>query len=284
MSAILRPFGPADIQPCGIVVYEAFTAFAARTGFPPSFPSVEIATALVRNLVEDRTIFGVVAEQDGQVVGSNFLTMGDRIGGVGPVTVSPAAQSSGIGRRLMQAVINQGLKLDGIRLVQDSSNILTVCLYAALGFEVQEPLLGIVGTPREELRPGEQVRPLKKQDLATCNKLCAQIHGFDRASDLDRAREPFVVIRNGRITGYLTSATLYQTSHGIAETEEDMTALLCGASAATGKPVALLLPTRQASLLRWCLSNGFKAQRPMTLMAMGAYNKPAGAWFPSLWY
>jgi predicted N-acetyltransferase YhbS len=284
MSATLRPFGSADIQPCGLVVYEAFAAFAARTGFPPSFPSVEIATAVVRNLVEDRRTFGIVAEQDGRPVGSNFLTMGDSIGGVGPVTVSPATQGSGIGRQLMQAVINQGLKLDGIRLVQDSSNILTVCLYAALGFEVQEPLLGIVGTPRKELRPGEQVRPLGKQDLAAGNELCARIHGFSRASDLDRAREPFVVTRNGRITGYLTSATLYQSSHGVAETEEDMQALLCGASAATGKPVALLLPTRQASLLRWCLANGFKAQRPMTLMAMGAYNKPVGAWFPSLWY
>ena len=284
MSATLRAFGPADIQTCGVIVYEAFAAFSARTGFPPAFPSVETATALVRNLAEDRTTFGVVAEQDGRVVGSNFLTMGDRIGGVGPVTVSPSMQGSGVGRQLMQAVINEGLKLDGVRLVQDSANILTVCLYAALGFEVREPLLAMVGTPQERSRRGEQVRPLEKQDFAACNELCAQIHGFNRASDVNKASEPFVVIRNGRITGYLTSATLYQISHCIAETEDDMRALLSGASAATGKPVAFLLPTRQASLLRWCLSNEFKAVRPMTLMAMGAYKEPAGAWFPSIWY
>jgi hypothetical protein len=210
--------------------------------------------------------------------------MGDRIGGVGPVTVSPSVQGSGVGRQLMQAVINQGRALDGIRLVQDSANILTVSLYAALGFEVKEPLLAVAGTPHERPSRDWDVRLLETQDIAACNELCTQIHGFDRASDVDKAREPFVVVREGRVTGYLTSATLWQTSHGVAETEQDMQALLSGSSAITGKPVALLLPTRQASLFRWCLSNDFKAQRPMTLMAMGAYNEPEGTWFSSLWY
>jgi predicted N-acetyltransferase YhbS len=283
MSATLRPINQADVDACGVIVYKAFAAFATRTGLSPSFPTIEIATTLVRNLTDDAATFGVVAERDGKVIGSNFLTMGDRIGGVGPVTVSPSIQGSGVGRRLMQAVISQGRELDGIRLVQDSANILTVSLYAALGFEVKEPLLAIAGTPRE-IWWDCQVRPLGAQDVAACNELCTRIHGFNRAYDVDNAQEPFVAIRDGRVTGYLTSATLWQSSHGVAETEQDMQALLSGSSAATGKPVALLLPTRQASLLRWCLSNSFKALRPMTLMAMGAYNKPGGVWFPSLWY
>jgi predicted N-acetyltransferase YhbS len=284
VNATIRPVERSDIEACGTVIYEAFAAFAARTGFPPSFPSIEAATAIARNLVEDRTAFGVVAEQGGRLIGSNFLTMGDRICGVGPVTVTPSVQGSGVGRMLMQAVINRGKGAEGIRLVQDSANILSVSLYATLGFEVKEPLLVIAGTPPEGLPRGWQVRPLERRDVAECNKLCTRIHGIDRAADVDKAREPFVVIHDDRITGYLTSATFWQTSHGIAETEQDMQALLSGASTATGKPVALLLPTRQARLFRWCLLNGFQVQRPMTLMAMGTYQAPAGVWFSSVWY
>jgi hypothetical protein len=199
---------------------------------------------------------GVVAEQDGRLVGSNFLTMGDQIGGIGPVTVSPAVQGSGVG---------------------------TISLYAALGFQVREPLLALVGTLRESTPRDQLVRPLGPEDIPACEELCIRVHGSGRTSDVRKASEPFVVTRGGRLTGYLTSATRWQASHGVAESEHDMQALLAGSSAATGRPVALLLPTRQASLFRWCLVNGLKGHRAMTLMSMGAHNHPSGTWFPSLY-
>ena len=68
---------------------------------------------------------------------------------------------------------------------------------------------------------------------------------------------------------------------GVAESEADMRALLLGVAAATAAPLALLVPTRQPSLLRWCLAEGLRAEKPLTLMAMGKYQEPQGCYFPS---
>ena len=93
---------------------------------------------------------------------------------------------------------------------------------------------------------------------------------------------PFVVVRGGRITAYASALAFW--GHGVAETEEDMRHLVLGVGAASPEPVALLLPTRQDSLHRWCLSQGLRMVKPMTLMAMGEYHEPQGCWFPSVLY
>jgi hypothetical protein len=90
--------------------------------------------------------------------------------------------------------------------------------------------------------------------------------------------------REGRLTGYLSAATFWLTNHGVAETELDMRALLAGAGALIAEPLSLLLPTRQANLFRWCLHQGMRANKPMTLMTMGQYQEPEGCYFPSVLY
>jgi hypothetical protein len=35
-------------------------------------------------------------------------------------------------------------------------------------------------------------------------------------------------------------------------------------------------------MLSWCLENGLRIVQMMTLMTMGLYNAPAGAWLPSI--
>jgi GNAT superfamily N-acetyltransferase len=103
-----------------------------------------------------------VAESEGQVIGSNFLDERDPIRGVGPVTVDPLVQVRGIGRRLMEAVLERARGAVGVRLVQDSFNMLSVSLYASIGFEVKEPLLLMRGKPNGKLPSGIVVRLLKK--------------------------------------------------------------------------------------------------------------------------
>jgi hypothetical protein len=73
-------------------------------------------------------------------------------------------------------------------------------------------------------------------------------------------------------------------NHAVADTEEDLEALLLGAAAMGSDPLSFLLPVRQAKILRWCLSQGFRAVMPMTLMAMGKYQAPDGCYFPSVLY
>lgn len=91
--------------------------------------------------------WGVVAEIDGQVVGSNFLDERDPIRGVGPITVDPGCRTPGVGRRLMEAVLVRGERAPGIRLVQDAFNMRSLGLHESLGFAVMEPVAVIRGTP-----------------------------------------------------------------------------------------------------------------------------------------
>jgi predicted N-acetyltransferase YhbS len=49
--------------------------------------------------------YSLMAEVDGQVVGSNFLDERSPIVGVGPITVAPEVQDDGIGRTLMDGAL-----------------------------------------------------------------------------------------------------------------------------------------------------------------------------------
>ena len=287
MNITIRPAVTADIEVCSRIIYEAFKGIAERHGFPPCVPTVEAATQLASLFISHPSIFGAVAESDGRVVGSNFLDERDPIRGLGPITVDPRVQQRGIGRQLMQAVLERGQGSVGIRLHQDSFNGLSVSLYASLGFDAKEPILLMNGKPKSKLPAGFEVRPLANQDLDSCAALCAKTHGFDRANELRDALQfftPFVALRGGRVTAYASTVTFWPLNHGVAETDEDMKALLLGAGAATEEPLSFLLPVRHASFFRWCLREGLRVVSPMTLMAMGEYQEPKGCYFVSVLY
>jgi predicted N-acetyltransferase YhbS len=287
MNAQIRAAVPVDAEACGRIIFEAFAAIADQHAFPRDFPSVEVATQLATVFIGDPSVFAVVAEFDGRVIGSNYLSEGDPIRGVGPITVDPSVQGGGVGRRLMQAVLERGRDADGVRLVQDAFNTCSIALYASLGFDVKEPLLLIRGMPRSKLDSGFNVRAMTSDDVSACARLSTAVHGHERSHELRDALRlftPFVVEREGRITGYLSAATFWIMNHGVAETEQDMRALVLGAGAMSSDPISFLLPTRQASFFRWCLSEGLRAVKPMTLMTMGRYQEPKGCYFPSVLY
>jgi hypothetical protein len=232
------------------------------------------------------SFWGVVAERDGRIVGSNFLDERDPIRGVGPITIDPEYQDGGVGRKLMEAVLERGEGAPGIRLLQDGFHMRSLALYASLGFDVKEPVAVTSGKPRSEPVDGLEVRPLEEDDLEECEALCKKVHGFERTNTLRDALEafaPFVVVRDGRISAYASTLTFWPMGHGVAEEEEDMRALLLGAAAEVPEPLSLLVPIR-AGLFRWCLAEGFKFVKPMNLMARGEYQEPRGSWFPSVIY
>jgi Acetyltransferase (GNAT) domain len=239
--------------------------------------------------IEHPSIWGVVAERDGRIVGSNFLDERGPIRGVGPVSVDPAAQGQGVGRRLMEAVLKPSEGARGIRLLQDSFNVQSLSLYASLGFDVKEPAVVMSGRPRSRPAAGVDVRRLEESDLETCERLCLRVHGFERTNELRDALEapvlsPFVAVRDGRLTAWATTFAFFPAACAVAETENDMRALIMGALAADEAPASFLLPARQAALFRWCLRDGLRVVKPMTYMSMGEYREPDGCWVPSVLY
>ena len=287
MAIKIRKATLGDAASCGLIIYEAFKAVTDRHGFASDFPSAVAATEFANTLISHPNIFSVVAEEDGSVVGSNFLWERDPIRGVGPVTIDPRHQARGLGRQLMTVVLERAQSAVGARGVADAFNTGSIALYASLGFVVREPLLLLQGTPTSKSVAGAAVRPLIETDVDHCEAIARNIHGYGRGGELSDALKflnPFVVERAGCIRGYLTMPTYWAANHAVAETEEDMRALILGVAAQTEKPLSLLMPTRQAELFRWCLSEHLRAVKPMTLMTVGAYQEPKGAYLPSVIY
>jgi predicted N-acetyltransferase YhbS len=282
-TVALRPGRPADSTLCGKICYEAFAAIARQHNFPPDFPSVDAATDLLTMILSHPGFFSVIAEADGEIIGSNFLDERSPIAGVGPITVDPKIQNSGIGRRLMQAVLDRATerKFVGVRLLQSAYHSRSLALYATLGFLPRESIACMQGPPIGNVPAGYHVRRAVESDLDACNCVCTFVHGHDRAGetlDAIKLNTATVVEHNGRVTGYATD--LGFLAHAVGETNRDLMALIGAASAFAGP--GILVPLRNAALFRWCLSHRLRVSQVLTLMTIGLYNEPAGAYLPSV--
>jgi predicted N-acetyltransferase YhbS len=285
MSFTVRTGREEDAEACGRIAYEAFTAIAGRHGFPPDFPTAEVAIGILRSLLSRPDIYSVVAERDGRVIGSNCLWEGGTIASIGPITVDPSAQDAAAGRALMERVLDRARerRFPGVRLVQAAYHGRSLALYIKLGFDAREPLANLQGPPLSLTIPGHAVRAATKEDLDACNRLCLRVHGHDRGPDLSdaiRQGSANLVEHDGRITGYATDVGFL--GHAVGESNEDLKALIGAAPGFTGP--GFLLPSRNGELFRWCLAHGLRVVQPFTLMSLGLYQEPAGAFLPSILY
>jgi predicted N-acetyltransferase YhbS len=285
----LRSIEPGDQEAAARITYEAFAGIHDRHRFPRDFPTLDVARELVAAFSAHPCIWGVVAESGGRVVGSNFLDERGPVRGVGPITVDPDTQAAGVGRLLMEAVIERGARGDGIRLLQDSFNATSLALYSSLGFRVEEAVALMAGRPSVGPRRGVEVRALGEDDIPACEELCVFVHGFERTRELRDAFEspglsPYVALREGRIVAYAATLNQFGAAYAVAESEDDMAALIAGAVVPNGSPASFLLPLHQHDVLRWCLATGLRIVKPMNYMVMGHYRRPQGAWTPSVLY
>src|SRR6201987_5731152 len=285
MDIRIREGTPADAEVCGRICYDAFKTISEAHGFAPDFPAPEVPIGLLTWMLAHPKFYGVVAEIDGRIVGSNFLDERNSIAGVGPITVDPTAQNRSIGRRLMNAVHERAAEKNfaGVRLIQAGFHARSLSLYAKLGYDVREHLACMQGDALGISIEGHPVRPAVETDLEAWNRVCRQVHGHDRGGELRDATakgSATVVEHAGRITGYATIIGFF--GHAVGETNKDVKALIGAAKEFAGP--GFLLPTRNGDLFRWCLSNGLRITEPMTLMSKGLYNEPVGAFLPSILY
>jgi predicted N-acetyltransferase YhbS len=291
----LRPGRIEDIDKVGKIIFEAFSAIADKHGFPPDYPSVDVARGLASSLLSNPRFYSVVAEDTStgedkrMVVGSNFLDeRSNLVAGVGPLTIDPKYQNKGTGRQLMINVLERAKNKNfpAIRLLQASYHNRSLALYTSLGFEVREPISTMQGKPIQETIPGRSVRTATESDIESCNAICKAVHGHDRNGELrDSIKQGSakVVLHGYKITGYTCGLTYF--NHSVGLTNDDLKALI--SSAATGdyyEGPGILIPTRNTQLFRWCLDNGLRLVQQLTLMTIGLYNEPAGSYMPSILY
>ena len=282
-SAVIRPATPADAASAGQICFDAFDTISRAHNFPPDIPHLDHAVRLITMCFSTPGFYSVVAEDNGRILGSNCMDERSIIHGIGPITVDLTAQNRGVGRLLMQAALDRSTaqRAAGVRLVQAAFHNRSLSLYTTLGFDVREPLACMQGRTATREIPGCTVRSATPADLTACNTLSVAVHGFDRSADLAKSIErgtALVTERDGRITAYATLVGFF--GHATAETTLDLCALIASADTFAGP--GILVPTRNSALFRWCLANGLRVTQPMTLMSLGLYNTPAGAFLPSI--
>jgi GNAT superfamily N-acetyltransferase len=285
--SIIGPAKLDDADECGQVIFDAFGAVNARHGFATRWPSVEFATGFVRGFLSLEGIYGVVCELEGTVIGCNFLDERGTMTGVGPTAVRPSAHGTGAGRRLMIDVLRRAGSARGVRLLQDAFNTRSLALYISLGFDVKEPILLMRGFPSDTSRVAVKVRPIDLADLDSCSALCRDVHGFDRRRELSDAvrvkpGSALLGVRDERVVAYASGFGTFH--HAVAASDNDMRALISAATGVRQAELELLLPARNARLLRWCTKQGMTVVKQMTLMAIGVYSEPHGSWIPSVLY
>jgi len=281
----IRDAAPGDWQEAGRICYEAFARVSGQHGFPPDFPTVEAAALPIKWMIEHPHIYGAVAERDGKVIGSIFMDERGPVSAIGPITVDPGDQNSGVGKALMGIALGRAAerKALGVRLVQLAFHNRSLSLYAKLGFDVRGSFAAMYGAPIGEKMPGYDVRPATLVDEAACNALCRRVHGHDRPGEVREAIEAGsarVVERLGRIAGYTTKISYF--AHSVAETNDDLAALICEADD-FGTP-GFLVPLANGELFRWALGHGLRVYFVAQLMTTGIYQEPAGAYMPSVGY
>jgi predicted N-acetyltransferase YhbS len=279
----IRRAHPDDVAACAQICYDAFYKINTQHSFPPDVPSPEMANSILSGMFSHPGFYCIVAEVDGHIAGSNCLDERSAVAGVGPITIKPDVQNRGVGRKLMTAVLDRARERNapGVRLVQAAFHGRSLSLYTSLGFDVREPLVVIQGGPLRINLEGCSVRQAEPSDIEDCNRVCLQVHGHNRHGELMDALaqgNARVVERNGKITGYTTG--LGFMGHAVAEANFDLQALIASAENFMGP--GILVPVRNAPLFRWCLEKGLRVVEPMTLMSLGLYNEPQGAWLPSI--
>jgi GNAT superfamily N-acetyltransferase len=284
-GVVVREAVAQDADRCARILYDAFESIATQHNFPVEVPSREFASFIVSDRLSGEGFVGLVAEREGAVVGGAFVDERASVAGIGPVAVDPAAHDDGIGRALMEAVLERERQrgVAGVRLVQTAYHYRSLALYAKLGFVVREPLSVLGGPPPALSTRGLGVRPANEGDLARCGALCVRVHGHDRTRELQDA----IAAGTARVAEGPSGISGYATGfgyawHAVAETNGDLIALMASAEAFIG--LGILVPSRNAELLHWCLEHGMRIVQQSTLMTTGLYNEPAGAYLPSILY
>lgn len=167
-AIVLRPMTAADIN------------FATELSREQSWPHKEEDWEFFHSLGE-----GIVAECDGDVVGTIMAwRFGADYATIGMVIVSNRMQGQGLGRRLMEEMID---RLAGRSIVLNAT-VEGLPLYAKLGFEqtgmIFQHQANTPAMPLAELRPDERVRPASATE-ETLGELYSQAAGMDRMALFD---------------------------------------------------------------------------------------------------
>ena len=273
---------------CGRIFYDAFASIADAPQ-PPGRAGLTRVHALRgrRACSRTRAIAGLVAERDGEVLGSAFVDERwrdrrnrpghRRPGGAGrrrrPGADGGRAATRARPRRRRRQARPDRLPLPLARAVREA--------------RLRRPraALGPPGNaaaarhprPRRPARARGRPRRVRRA-LYVASTATTETASCATPS---RPARRCVVERPGRISGYATG--FGYGWHAVAETNEDMIALL-GSAESVHRPRHPRPVAKRRAPAAGASTTGCASSSRSTLMTIGLYNEPAGAWLPSIVY
>jgi hypothetical protein len=133
--------------------------------------------------------------------------------------------------------------------------------------------------------PAEGFRPAAAGDVDAMDALCQSVYSVSRKNEtatiIGLGFPTFVLERGGAIRGYAGGTAI---NHGVAETTDDMLALLASMGAAMNGGARVFVPMRNGELYRRALAAGHRNVKVVNLMALGPYEELSGTCCPSVLY
>jgi GNAT superfamily N-acetyltransferase len=264
----VRPLEPGDIDAVLDVSVEAFQDLNRRLGEPPEPPGpIASGRVRLRRLLAADPGGGWVAEREGRVVGCSLALIRDGVWGLSLLVVSPAAQSSGVGRELLARAWEYGRDARGW-IVLASRDPRALRSYARLGLHLH-PALAARGRPRGVLPPSE-VRPGTLDDLPLTVAVDLAVRGAAHGDDLVALLESggdllvlpergYAVVREGSI-------------RVLAARDEDGAATLlraCLAAAGTREASVEWITSAQGWAIAPCLEAGLELRMDLGAVFLG---------------
>jgi GNAT superfamily N-acetyltransferase len=277
------------VERAGDVNFVAFYRAALEHGLVPAVATPAESQRYLRYLIGFDPLGGVVAEEDGRVVGVAWVHPRGPVATIGPVAVDPRAQGRGIGRRLVERCFEiAGRGVAQVRLVQESQNLRALGLYLHLGFRVVAPLLELErppGTPlvAPDAPPGVTLRAAVDDDRSRVVSRDARAFGAPRPQSVDlylRHGRVVVAERGRNLVGYglaIGFETVGYLGSASADDADALLALLATAAAelsARGLAVRTLVPAVDRALVDNLLGLGFRVFRACHYMVRGGGTAP----------
>jgi GNAT superfamily N-acetyltransferase len=209
----IRPLEPRDIDAVHHVSVAAFEDLARRFGEPPepAGPLAATRTRIGRLLAADPG-GAWVAERGGEVVGCALALLREGLWGLSQLVVRPDAQSSGVGRELLQRARAYGDDARGW-IVLASRDPRALRSYARLGLDLH-PALAARGRPRLVAPP--EVRRGTLADLPLTVEVDRAVRGAAHGDDIVALLETggellvlpergYAVVRDGAVVRLLAA-------------------------------------------------------------------------------
>jgi GNAT superfamily N-acetyltransferase len=196
VSSTVRLMTEADVEPAARVQAASFRDLDQREGLP----ATEMTDAVWERLFRRQRHFltndpggSWVATEDHQIVGSALALRRESLWGLSLLVVDPAAQSTGTGRKLLNASLTYA---EGARLavILSSTDPRAMRSYATSGFALHPQMHGVGGPDRASLPALRgRVRDGSAADAAAADDVDRAVRGAPHGPDHIRMAADFTM-------------------------------------------------------------------------------------------